>query len=362
MMPKEEAFQPDWVSAPGETIADVLRDRQEPPAAFAQRIGYRPEQLNELLHGRAQLSADAAQLLATHLGASRDFWLRRESQYRADLIRLHKETAVGPEWLRELPVKDMIRFHWVSRKPNTAAQVAACLEFFGVSDEVTWRSVYGIPAEMAAFRTSRTFDSRPGAVAAWLRKGELVGRDIDCKAWNRELFLSALATIRSLTRQKDPERFLPTLTKACAECGVALVVLRAPTGCRASGATRFLSPNRALLLLSFRYLSDDHFWFTFFHEAAHLILHGEEALFIESDEMLDSAQEEEANRFAEDVLIPRELRAELERLPLTHRAVIRFAVRAGVAPGIIVGQLQHQGRLPRNRLNGLKRRFRWSAS
>ncbi|HEU4689887.1 MAG TPA: ImmA/IrrE family metallo-endopeptidase, partial [Vicinamibacterales bacterium] len=165
----------------------------------------------------------------------------------------------------------------------------------------------------------------------------------------------------SLTRQKDPERFLPTLIRACAECGVALVVLRAPTGCRASGATRFLSPDKALLLLSFRYLSDDHFWFTFFHEAGHLILHGEEALFIEADEMLDSVQEDEANRFAGDVLIPPEFKAELGKLPLTHRDVIRFAVRAGVAPGIIVGQLQHQGRLPRNRLNGLKRRFRWSA-
>jgi len=358
-MPKEHAFQPDWVSAPGETIADVLRERQLPPATFAQSIGYQPEQLNELLHGRAALSADTARLLEMHLGASRDFWLRRESQYRADLVRLHKEVQTGQDWLKQLPLRDMIRFGWVERKPSASAQVAECLDFFGVSDETTWMSMYGVPAEMAAFRTSRTFDSQPGAVAAWLRQGERVSRA--SKAWNRDLFLATLSTIRSLTRQKEPARFLPALAEACANCGVAVIVLRAPSGCRASGATRFVSSDKALLLLSVRYLSDDHFWFTFFHESAHLVLHAADALFIEADEMLESAQEDEANRFAEDMLIPDTFRAELSKLPLTYRDVIRFARRVGVAPGIIVGQLQHQGRLPRNRLNGLKRRFRWNA-
>jgi hypothetical protein len=245
--------------------------------------------------------------------------------------------------------------------PSTSEQVNACLEFFGVPDEAAWQSAYGIAAEMTAFRTSRTFDSRPGAVAAWLRKGELAARHVHCRPWSRDFFLAALSRVRSLTRQKDPRRFLPALTQACADCGVAVVVLRAPSGCRASGATRFLSREKALLLLSFRFLSDDHFWFTFFHEAAHLILHGDEALFIEADEMLDSIQEDEANRFAEEILIPKELKPELTNLPLTSRDVIRFSVRAGVAPGIVVGQLQHQGRLARNRLNGLKRRFRWDA-
>lgn len=360
-MPESGAFQPDWASAPGETIADALRERELPPATFAAQIGYEPEELNELLHGRAALSTDIAQLLSTHLGASRDFWLRRESQFRADLVRLQRQTTTGPEWLRELPLGEMLRWQWVSRMPSTAAQVSACLEFFGVPDLASWRSLYGVPAEMAAFRTSRTFDSRPGAVAAWMRKGELVAGDIQCKAWNRGLFRAALSRVRSMTRQKEPRRFLPSLVRVCAECGVAVVVLRAPSGCRASGATRFISPAKALLLLSFRYLSDDHFWFTFFHEAAHLILHGEEALFIEADEMLDSAQEDEANRFAEDILIPETFRSELTTLPLTSRDVIRFSVRAGVAPGIVVGQLQHQGRLAQNRLNGLKRRFRWEA-
>src|SRR6185503_7262686 len=129
--------------------------------------------------------------------------------------------------------------------------------------------------------------------------------------------------------------------KLCAESGVAVISLRAPTGCRASGATRFLSANKAILMLSFRHLSDDHFWFTFFHEAGHLLLHGKKRFFLEADELTTTTEENEANAFAASTLVPAEFRHELLTLQPTHKAVIRFAMHVGIAPGIVVGQLQH---------------------
>jgi Zn-dependent peptidase ImmA (M78 family) len=114
------------------------------------------------------------------------------------------------------------------------------------------------------------------------------------------------------------------------------------------------------LLLSFRFLSDDHFWFSFFHEAGHLLLHGEKGFFLERDDTPSTKQEQEANEFAEDILVPRELREAMLRLPVNGREVIRFAHRAGISPGIIVGQLQHYGRFTQRQLNSLKRRFKWS--
>lgn len=358
-MADRQNFQPDWASAPGETIADALRERGVPPSVFAGNIGYEAEQFNELLHGRIELSPETARLLERHLGASRSFWLNREAHYRSDLARLRKDVESDPEWLKQLPLRDMIRFRWVPRESDPMAQARACFAFFDVPDAAAWRNLYGVPFEMAAFRTSPTFDSHPGSVAAWLRQGEIASRDIRCQPWNRDEFLAGLSRIRSLTRQKDPARFLPMLREVCAKAGVAVVVLRAPAGCRASGATRFVSPSKALLLLSFRYLSDDHFWFTFFHEAAHLILHSPNALFIEAAEMLSSAQEQEANVFAQDFLIPKSFQSEFAGLPLTHESIMRFARRVGISSGIVVGQLQHAGRLPRNQLNRLKRRFRW---
>lgn len=151
----------------------------------------------------------------------------------------------------------------------------------------------------------------------------------------------------------------PELMRRCAECGVAVVALRAPKLCRASGATRFLSPTRPLLMLSFRYLSDDQLWFTFFHEAGHLILHGPWSMFLEGEGRVSTEEEEEANTFAANTLIPPENHTEMLGLRMHARPVMRFARLIGIAPGIVVGQLQHRGRIGYHQLNSLKRRYKW---
>ena len=51
---------------------------------------------------------------------------------------------------------------------------------------------------------------------------------------------------------------------------------------------------------------------------------------------------------------------EMLSLPVDGRRVMRFARDIGVAPGIVVGQMQHLGALTRRQLNNLKRRFRWA--
>jgi Zn-dependent peptidase ImmA (M78 family) len=112
--------------------------------------------------------------------------------------------------------------------------------------------------------------------------------------------------------------------------------------------------------LSFRYLSDDQFWFSFFHEAGHLLLHADRGVFIDGLEVGSSDEEREANEFAGKVLVPEDVQHELLQLQLDHRAIIRFASRIGVSPGIVVGQLQHRRRITPRQLNALKRRYRWS--
>ncbi len=360
-MAENDDFRPDWISAPGDTIADILGERNLSRDEFAQQMGHTPEYVIDLLQGREMITIEIARKLEVVLGASAAFWMIRESQYREDVARVQTEepSSVNAGWLSELPLKDMIKFGWLKPIPRSASEMAACLRFFDVPDVGAWRETYRDVLELAAFRMSSSFDSKPGAVAAWLRQGEIESALIECKPWDTKQFQEALSNIRPLTRKKDPSFFLPELVKRCAECGVAVVIVRAPTGCRASGATRFLSPSKALLLLSFRYLSDDHFWFTFFHEAGHLLLHGKKALFLEGADMASNKEEEEANEFAAHVLVPPQFHRRLLNLPVDGLEVIKFARLVGVSPGIIVGQLQHLGRFKPRQLNNLKRRFAW---
>lgn len=361
-MNTESDFTPRWSSAPGATISAALKERRMSIAEFAALIGEQEGRVRELLDGRIPVSVALARALADVIGGSAEFWLTRDFQYRGDVERLRREEERA--WLKELPVGDMVRFGWLKPTPRPAEEAQACLNFFAVPSVEAWRARYAGVMHAAAFRNSRSFDSRPGAVAAWLRQGELQAQALDCAEWRPGGFLEVLKLARGLTRQKDPARFLPRLVRSCSDVGVAVVVVRAPAGCRASGATFFRQPGKAVLMLSFRHLSDDHFWFTFFHEAGHLLLHGADRVFVENIEStrLRATEESEADAFAAEWLIPSQLRNEMLMLPPRVEEVIRFAVRAGVAPGIVVGQLQHAGRLGMNKLNDLKRRYTWPDS
>lgn len=350
------SFHPNWASSPGDTILDVLEERGLTPTELALRLEEKLENVHALLQGRAPITIALAKRLQAALGASAEFWMARDYLYREDAAR---RDSAAQTWLSELPVADLIRFGWINPAPTPEREVEACLKFFAVPDITTWRHSYSRIYSNVVFRTSKTLDSKPGAVAAWLRRGEIEATGQECKPWDRDAFRATLFEVKRLTRVKDPQRFLPQLQALCSSTGVAVVVVPSPSGCRASGATRFLEPKKALLQLSFRYLTDDHFWFTFFHEAGHLVLHGDRELILEGLSSPVTVAEEQANQFATDVLIPQGVKPLLSSVRPSTREVLRLARLAGVSPGIIVGQLQFLNRLKPNHLNGLKRRFAW---
>jgi HTH-type transcriptional regulator/antitoxin HigA len=352
-------FEPDWLSAPGGTILDIIEERGLSSKELAELLSYSVERTERLLAGKDAITRDVATLLAKHLGGSEKFWLSREKLYRDEVARLQSSGNMnaGRAWLDELPFKDMQKLGWIPRSTRAEETVASCLDFFGVSNVKEWRNNYSQFLSLVSFRTSPTHKSEPGSVIAWLRYGEMKAHDIRCKPWNAASFERSLIEMRRLTRIKDPSIFIPELRKLCAENGVALVIARGPSGCRASGATFFLDNKKAMILLSFRYLADDQFWFTFFHEAGHLLMHNNKAVFLEDGSDVSLKEEHEANLFAQNLLIPPEARAEFLSLRPTKTDVMKFAIKIGISRGIVVGQLQHQGRLERRQLNTLKRRY-----
>ncbi|HPQ03365.1 MAG TPA: ImmA/IrrE family metallo-endopeptidase, partial [Bacillota bacterium] len=128
---------------------------------------------------------------------------------------------------------------------------------------------------------------------------------------------------------------------------------------------RWLNRQKALIQLSFRYKTDDQLWFTFFHEAAHVLGGYQSSAFIDNFEPNDLASEVEleADRFAADILVPpteyRKFTEGIQGGRISRNKVSAFAKSIGVAPGIVVGRLQHDGLLPYTHLNGLKVRLKW---
>jgi len=310
------------------------------------------------------------------LGVPASFWNSLEQNYRAALARIAERERLEQQtgWLAEIPVKELVRAKWIEARDSSVEQLDALLSFFGVASVDAWRDVWGGLKGAVAFRQSLTFDSDFGAVAAWLRKGELEARRVETKSFDAARFRAALSDARSLTREL-PEVFCEALVRICADAGVAVLFVQELPKLRVCGATRWLTSEKALIQLTLRYKTDDHLWFTFFHEAGHILLHGKRAVFVEevaraarviegkgrSPAGVTEAEEEDANRFARDILIPNDqYKLFLQRGDLSAASITAFADELRIAPGIVVGRLQHDGKLPfPTPLNKLKRRFRW---
>lgn len=356
----EATFQPDWFSPPGQTVIALMSKRGVSVAALAGRLGCNQSRLRGILSGMTAIDDSLAASLAEAVGGTASFWRKRQAAYDVCLSRAAEAvpTDRATAWLRQIPLNSMTSSGWIEPSPGRLQALRSCLAYFGVTDPEDWRRRYtGISADVA-FRTSPSFETALGAVSAWLRQAEIEASAMECARWDRAALEARLGELRKLTLLREPSKFLPRVRRICAEVGIAVVVLRAPPGCRASGAARFLYSERAMAVLSCRYLSDDHFWFTFFHELAHLLLHGPTATFVDTEIAPTDEKEGQANEFAATTLIPAARHEEMLCLR-GGKQVLRFAASLGIAPGIVVGQMQHQKLLGPGSLNFLKRRYTW---
>jgi HTH-type transcriptional regulator/antitoxin HigA len=355
----DTTFQPDWFSKPGDTLLTLMEQRELSSEALARQLGCNQTVVQGLLSGAVSVDEGMAEALAKFVGGTANFWLTRQTKYFEALGRAADAVPRdrGTQWVDQFPHKDIADYGWVDRSRENL--IKAYLAYFGVSTPEEWSDRYELSMRETAFRTSPAFSSKVGAISAWLRRGEIEAAAVRCATWNPKRLQNAIEELRTLTRAKSPVYFLPRMRVLCAAAGVAIVFVRAPAGCTASGAARFVTPDKAMVILSFRYLSDDHFWFTFFHELGHLLLHKASLTFIYGEPGISGNLEAEANAFAANVLIPPARVEELMDLPARSKPIMRFAYSVGVSSGIVVGQLQHRHAIEQNQMNKLKRRFNW---
>jgi addiction module HigA family antidote len=350
----EHRYEPDLVLPPGTTLAEVLDDAGMTQAELATRTGLSTKHVNQIINGLAAITPETALLFERATGVPARIWSNLEVRYREQESRRAEEARLADDlgWLDELPVKELIRRGNIDKAATPIDQLRSVCRFFGVANKAAWDAVWHKPT---AYRTSKAFNSDPGAVAAWLRLGEIQAAAIDCDPFNRTALTRLLDELRPLTRDPDPASWWPTLVARCVSVGVAVVADPEIKGARINGAARWLTPQKALVQLSLRHRWNDIFWFTFFHEAGHLLLHSKKETFI-NDVGAHSGVEQEADAFASQLLIPRQHEAELAEL-VTTADVEAFAGRIGIGAGIVVGRLQHDGRWPYSRGNDLKQRF-----
>ncbi len=351
MIDQKRNFQPDWVSPPGDTISDLMEERDWNQIELAQRLGFTTKHLNQLIKGKASLSEDAALRLERVLGSTARFWLNREAIYRERLARLKAQHRYEKwtDWLVILPLPWLKKIGVIpdrriteSRKPEL---VETLLQFFSVASPNEWIERY--ENLQGSFRRARKVESDIGAVTSWLRMGEIEAEKMVAPKYSKAKFKTALIEIRELT-VLPPSEFAPKLRALCSEAGVKLVFVPAVPKAHVSGVARWLNLHCPLIQLSLYGKTNDKFWFAFFHEAAHILLHADnkQNIFLDNlnNDLSNSSQEHEANQWAANKLIPQKRTVDLVKIQ-TSDDLVRFARSINVHPGIVVGRLQHEGKL-----------------
>lgn len=352
-------YVPTTVSAPGETLRDLLEERSISQSDLASRMGRPLKTISEIVHGKAAITPETALQLELAVGVPAAFWNARERDYRAYIARLEEAERLGSlaKWCSKFPLKEMVKYRWLPDTSDRVSTARELLAFFGVVSSEQWEVVFGEPA--AAFRRPSKFSPNEYALSAWLRRGLIEAEQRLTAPYDERKFKEVLVQARALTLS-DVQTFQHELPSLCAEAGVVMAWVPELTGSRACGATRWVSPSKALVQLSLRYKTTDHLWFTFFHEAAHILLHGKKLVFLEGGSLDGRPEEEEANSWAADFLIPRgEWQAFVEEGSFGILEIREFAARVGIEPGIVVGRLQHEGFVPHSFGSTLKVRVRW---
>lgn len=360
---KTYEFTPDYVPPPGETLRETLEFLGMSQAELSRRTGKPEKTISAIASGSSAITPETAIRLERVLGVPASMWLNLQRQYD-EAEQLQKERVkleATLAWGKNFPLDLMIKYGWLRKREDKTDQLSELLSFLGAASPEAWERSFSHME--ASLRRANKVKGNRYALSAWLRRGEVLAMHSACGPYSEGAFSLALKTIRDLT-QTPAESIGRQINERCNPCGVVVVFVRELPGAPVSGATRWLTPRKALIQLSLRYKTDDQLWFSFFHEAGHILLHHKRGVLLE-DDGCTGLEEEEANRFAADWLIPpaswRSFTETLRPPYISERAIRTFARSLGIAPGIVVGRLQREHLLAHSKLNRLKRKLEWKA-
>ncbi len=341
-------------SPPGATIKEQLIDRGMSQKEFAQRMDMSEKHISRLINGEVQLTPDMAMRLELVLGVPAHFWSRLESIYREKLVKAKAENEMETdiEIVKKYPYNEMSKNGWVPKTSKAIEKVIYLRKYFEVvklsllSDTL----IPGITCRRLAEHEKADF-----ALLAWAQKAKLEARTVHTNPINISKLSSLISSIRKMTRV-NPLTFCNELVSMLADCGIALIFLPHIGGSFLHGAT-FYDGSKIVMGLTVQGKDADRFWFSLFHEIAHII-YGH----IGQSNGTSDADESAADVFAKDALIPPKAFASFTaKEDFSKSAIVQFANKIEIDSGIVVGRLQKEGYIEYSWYNDLKTKYEITA-
>ncbi len=348
-MAKQNQYFPQSVPHPGETLAEKLEEMEMGPKEFALRTGKPEKTIIAIVNGKSSITPDMAVQFENVTKIPANFWMNHQRGYDEYIAREKRQTVIQEAlaWAKQFPLADMIKKGWLPQVATIEEKTMEMLAFFGFSNHTAWEDYYFKQQLKVAFRISLAQTKEPYAISAWLRKGELQAAELEANDYSEKKFKEALPELKAIMAN-HPEGFFNQLQSICLEAGVKVVHTPCINKAPISGSTRWLN-DTPFIQLTGRYNRNDSFWFTFFHEAGHILLHGKKDIFLENLDYTDKdmEKEQEADKFACKWTLTEDEEAEiLAAAPLSEEDIRDFAKQFTTHPAIIIGRLQHKKLIP----------------
>jgi HTH-type transcriptional regulator/antitoxin HigA len=350
-------YKPIEILYPGITLSEKIEELGMSNKEFAIRTCKPEKTINAVLKGESSITSDMAIAFETVTKIPAGFWLNSQKIYDEYKSRKKRdlELAENREWAKKFPINDLLKKGWIKPCNTDIEKVNALLSFFSINNYKAWENYFFEKQLKVAFRISLKSSKNPQAISAWLREGEIQFSNIKISnSFSDTVFYEKLPIIKEIIRKQD-DNFFKDLQKVCEDMGIKLVYTPCIQKAPINGATRWIN-NTPCIQLSGRQKRNDIFWFSFFHEIGHIILHGKKDIFLEDIDYLDKEDSKEvaANKFATNILLSEKEEQDILQLSdFCEENIKRLAKKFNTHPGIIVGRLQYKKKIEYSKDNGL---------
>ena len=343
-------YTPSVVFHPGETLADKLEEMGMGVKEFAVRTSKPEKTIIAVIKGDSAITSDMSVAFETVTKIPAHFWMNKQRAYDEYIARQKRELLIqnSAEWAMLFPIADMVKKGWLAPCKTVREKVFQLFSFFGVSTSRAWEDYYFNQQLKVAFRISLAKTKEPYAISAWLRQGELQAANLEQDVVYSEKSLKELIPQMKTLIATHPQDFAIRLQTLCLQAGIKLIYTPCSPKAPINGATRWLN-DTPCIQLSGRHKRNDIFWFSFFHEVGHILLHGKKDIFLENIDYTDKQleKEHEADTFASKILLSPSEEAEIIKSgDYTLQSIRYFAEKFCTHPAIIVGRLQHLKVIP----------------
>lgn len=328
---------------PGEILRAELDSLHISVREFSKRTGILEKQLSLLLSCEANVTLDIANRLADFFGQNIQFWINLQTIYSQRKKEEETQSCIDADYSLLKTIDSKWRDLYLPKmkgydKNGFVRQARVALQASEISN-LQNENLFVLYKELNGEKKADVFLQN-----VWLSVAIKRAKAERHRAYDEALFLEALKGIGPLT-MKTPEEFFPLLRKRLSESGVSLVYVPylKNTGifgasCWVGGSDGGKSP---IIALSNRGKSADVFWFSFVHEAAHVLMRHTRNLMLASDDTVSSPVEREANERGKAMLIDPKSWKRFSDFSSHHTTggVASFAKEVGVDPCVVVGWL-----------------------